>query len=99
MPACAGCDGDDAVGALLDRLVRKAVVDHVMHHDPAIGMDGRVDVLARAQRGDDDRRLVLDAKFKVLLHALIRLVHDLVDRERRDSARPGARDHRRRVLR
>ena len=42
-----------------------------------------VDVLARAERGDRQRHLVLDADFDVVLEAVVGLVHDLVDRERR----------------
>jgi len=61
MSAGAGCDRDNAVRALLDRLVREFIVDDVVHHDAAIGVHRRVDVFARAERGDHDRHLVLDA--------------------------------------
>ena len=44
-------------------------------------MDGRVDVLARAERGDDDRRLPLHGQRQVLLQPGVGLVHDLVDGE------------------
>ena len=81
--AGAGRDRDQSVRALLDRLAGEAVVDDVVQHDPAVGMDGRVDVLARAERGDDDRRLPFDGQLEVLLEPGVRLVHDLVDGEGR----------------
>ena len=49
-------------------------------------MHGRVDVLARAERGDDDRRLPLDRQRHILLEPRVGLMHDLVDRERRGRA-------------
>ena len=74
---------DQAVGALLDRLVREGVVDDVVQHDAAPRVHGVVDVGARAQRRDDDGHLVLRAHLHVVLEAVVALVHDLVDRERR----------------
>ena len=50
---------------------------------PPQRVDGVVDVGARAQRGDDDGHLVLRADLHVVLEAVVALVHDLVDRERR----------------
>ena len=44
MSAGTGGHGDDAVGALLDGLVCEAVVDDVVEDDPAVGMDGFVDL-------------------------------------------------------
>jgi len=43
----AGSHGDQAVSALLDRLVRELVVDDVVHHHAAIAVRGLVDFLAR----------------------------------------------------
>ena len=76
-------DGDEAVRAFLDRLPREAVGDDVMQRDSAIAVHRRVDVLARAERGDDDRRLPLDRQRHVLFEPGVRLVHDLVDGEGR----------------
>jgi hypothetical protein len=54
-----------------------------MQRDAAIGMNGRVDVLTRAERRDDDRRLPFHGQRDVLFEARIGLVDDLIDRERR----------------
>ena len=83
MAARTGGHRDQPVGALLDRLLREPVVDDVVHHDAAPGMHRVVDVGARTERGDDDRHLVLRAHRHVVLEAVVALVHDLVDRERR----------------
>jgi hypothetical protein len=42
-----------------------------------------IDVLARAERSDDDRRFPLDGQRNVLLEPGVGLVDDLVDRKRR----------------
>ena len=47
MAAGAGGDRDQSVRALFDRFMGEAVVDDVVHQ-AAVGMDGGVDVLARA---------------------------------------------------
>ncbi|MGY3224010.1 hypothetical protein ACVIM5_004617 [Bradyrhizobium sp. USDA 4512] len=83
MTAGAGRDQDQAVGALLDRLVRELLVDHVVEDDAAPAVDRLVELLARAERGDDHRHLVLLAKRHVVIEPVVRLVHDLVHRERR----------------
>ena len=83
MAARAGRHRDQAVGALVDRLVREGVVDDVVQHDAAPAVHGVVDVGARAERGDDDRHLVLGAHLHVVLEPVVALVHDLVDGERR----------------
>ena len=49
VPASARGDRDQTVGALLDRLVREAVVDHVVQRDPAPAAHRGEDLLARAQ--------------------------------------------------
>ncbi|KTT92442.1 hypothetical protein NS44R_14525, partial [Mammaliicoccus sciuri] len=79
----AGGDQNQAVGALLDRLVRELLIDHVVEHDAAPAVDGLVELLLRAGRGDGHRHLVLLAKRHVVIEPVVRLVHDLVDRERR----------------
>ncbi len=83
MAAGPGGDQDQAVGALLDRLVREFLVDHVVKNDAAPAMGGLIELLARAKRGDDDRHLVLFAERKVLFEPVVRTVHDLIDGERR----------------
>jgi hypothetical protein len=84
VPACAGGDGDDAVGALVDRLVCELVRDHVVQDDATVGVNGLVDLLTGTERGDHDRDPVLDDHLEVLLEPLVGAVHDLVDGERRD---------------
>ena len=81
--AGAGRDGDDAVGALLDRLVGEAVVDDVVEGDAAPAVHRLVQFDDRAQQGDDDRHLPLGAGRHVLLQPGVGAVDDLVDRERR----------------
>ncbi len=83
MAPSAGGDGDQPVGALLDRLPRIAIVDDVVERDPAPAVDRMVEFLARAERRDDDRHLPLRADLHVMLEAVVGPVHDLVDRERR----------------
>mmetsp|Transcript_42313 Transcript_42313/g.99247 ORF Transcript_42313/g.99247 Transcript_42313/m.99247 type:complete len:430 (-) Transcript_42313:2872-4161(-) len=83
MAACTGGHGDQAVGALLDGLLRELVVDDVVQHDAAPAMHRLVDVLTRTEARDDDRHLVFGADLHVVLQPLIALVHDLVDRKRR----------------
>ncbi len=72
-----------AVGALLDRLVREFLIDHVVKDDAAPAMRGLVELFARAQRSDDHRHLVLLAERQILVEPVVRAVHDLVDGERR----------------
>jgi hypothetical protein len=69
----------------LDGLVGKHVVDDVVQHHATPALHRAVDVLARAQAGDDDRHLVLGAQGHVVLQPVVALVHDLVDGKR---ARP-----------
>jgi len=81
-----GGDRNQAVGALVDRLVGELVVDDVVQRHAAVGMHRGVDVLARAERGDDDRRHPFHRQRDVLFEACVRLVDDLVDREWRRRA-------------
>jgi hypothetical protein len=83
MAARTGRNRDQPVSAFLDRLAGEAVVDDVVQRDATPAMDRSVKVLARAQRCDDDRYLPFGAGHQVGLEAVVRLVHDLVDRERR----------------
>ena len=83
MAARSGGDRDQPTRALLDRLAREAVVDHVVQRDPAPAGDRGEHVLARAERGDHHRHLPLGADRHVLVEPVVRLVDDLVDRIRR----------------
>jgi hypothetical protein len=57
-----------------------------MQHDAAVAVDGVQHFFRRrAQRGDDDRNLMLHAHFHVMGQAVIGLVHDLVDGDRADA--------------
>ena len=76
-------DRDQPVGTLFDGLAGKAIVDHIVEHDPAPAVRGLVNILARAERGDQHRHLPLLAQRHVLIEAVVGLVDDLVDRERR----------------
>ena len=69
--AGAGSDRDQAIGALVDRLVREGVVDDVVQHDAAPAVH-RVDHhRRRAQAGDDDRHLVLRADGDVFFQPVV----------------------------
>ena len=74
--------GDDAIGALLDRLVGEPIVDDIVEDDSAVGMDGLIDLLTGPQGGDHDRHLVADHLGEVGLEAVVRTMDDEVDRER-----------------
>ena len=83
MAAGAGGHQDQAVGALLDRLVRELLVDDVVKHDAAPAMRGLIEFFAGAERGDDHRHLVLLAERQILIEPVVGFMHDLVHRERR----------------
>ncbi len=91
MAAGAGRDGDQPVGALLDGLVREAVVDDVMQDDAAIGMRGWL-TSSRAPR----EVMTIGALYFVAISTscsrrFVGPVHDLVDgKRRRGRVRMGA---------
>src|SRR5882724_9864810 len=74
---------DQAVDIGFRCLACMADVDHVVKHQPAIALDRAHQFLHGAERGDDQRHLVLDRNLKVGLQPRIALVHDQVDAERR----------------
>jgi hypothetical protein len=80
-----GCDQDQTISTLVDRFSRKGLVDDVVQHDAAIEMHRRIDILARAERRDHDWHLIFYAnvQVQVVVQAIIRLVHNLVDRKGR----------------
>ena len=57
-----------------------------MQHHAAAGVDRRVDVLPRAQRGDYDRDPLLGGKRVIMLEAFVGPVDDVVHREGRGRA-------------
>ncbi len=85
MTAGAGRHQDQTVDTRFQRLLRMADRNHVMQHDAAVTVD-RIHHFRRwrAQAGDDDRHLMLDADRDVVRQAVIRLMDDLVDRDRPD---------------
>ena len=78
MPAGAGRDSNQAVGAFLDRLMREHVVDHVMHDDAAIAMDGIVHLRPGTKRRDNDRHAVPHADGHVVFEPGVAAMDDLV---------------------
>ncbi len=79
MAAGAGTHQNEPVDAGLERFFRVAHVDHVVQHDAAVGVDFRHHVVRRPQARNRDRHLVPDADLDVVLEAVVRLLHDLVD--------------------
>ncbi|MNV47970.1 hypothetical protein D3C71_1398550 [compost metagenome] len=76
---------DQAVHAGLQRLFGMADGGHVMENLAAPVVHALDQVAGRAKTGDDQRHAVAGAHGQVLLQAVVGLVNDLVDRERRDG--------------
>ena len=74
---------NQAIGALVDRLARIAIVDDVMQHQPAPAVYRCIDLGLRAQRGDDHGHLVLFAQRKILLQPVVGAMDNQIDCERR----------------
>src|SRR5207302_4411314 len=74
MAAGPGRYQDQAIGALLDRLVGEFLVDHVVEDNAAPPMRGLIELLARAERSDDHRHLMLLAKREIVLEPVVRSV-------------------------
>src|SRR6266852_4355647 len=83
MAAGAGADQYQPVDALLQRLLGVAHADDVVQHDATIGTRRLHHFRRRAQRGDHDGHLVLDADRNVVRQAVVGRMHDLVDGEGR----------------
>ena len=87
MAARAGRHRDQAVGALLDRLAGEAVVDHVVQHDAAVASAPPALTSSRApSEVMTIGTLYFTHSVEVVLEPVVRLVDDLVDRERRRRA-------------
>ena len=87
MSAGAGRHRDDAVDAGFRRLLGMTQADHVVKDQTTIAVHGLDQIGHRAERGDDQRHLVLDGDLKIGLHPRIGAVHDQVDAERRGIGR------------
>ena len=83
MSSGAGRNEDEAVGALLDRLVGEFLVDHIVKDDAAPIVRGLIEVLPRAERSDQHRHLVFLAERQIVIEPVVGLMHDLVHRKRR----------------
>ena len=80
MPAGTRAHGDDAVDTLVDRLLCVTNINYVMEYDTAIAVHCVDDFGRWTQARNDDRHLVLDARFNVMLEPVIALMHDLIHR-------------------
>ena len=81
VPPGAGGDRDQTVRALFDRLVGEAIVDDVVQGDSAPSVDRLIELLARAERGNDDRHLPFGAGRQIGLEPIVGAVDDLIDGE------------------
>ncbi len=83
MAASAGGHRDQPVDAGFGGLLGVAAGGHVMEHQPAIAVHGVDHVLHRAEAGDHDGHLFLDADRQIRLQARVGWVDDQVDGEGR----------------
>ena len=67
MPAGASAYRNDAIDPLIDCLACVTNINNVMKYDTAIAVHGSDDFGWRTQARNDDRHLVLDAHFNVML--------------------------------
>ena len=70
---------DQAIGALLDCLMRITVVYNVVQGNPAPTVHCGIQILACAERRDRDRHLPFTAGCNILFQPVIRFMDDLVD--------------------
>src|SRR3546814_21199235 len=92
MAAGARRDRDQPVGALFDRLARITIVDEVVEREAAPIVHGMVEILTRAQRGDDARHLPFRTSRETAHKTVVGSVDAMVDRERRQSGRASRRE-------
>ncbi len=85
MPARTGAHRNDAIDPLIDCFACMTNINDIMKHNTTVAVNGSDDFGRRAQARNDDRYLVLDAHFHVMLEPVIALVNDLIDGERRDG--------------
>ena len=71
MPASACSNGNKAICALLDCLVRKTVIDNVMKRNAAPAVHGLVQFFLRAKRRDRDRNLPFRADGQIFLQPVV----------------------------
>lgn len=78
MATRSGCDGDQPIDTRLGGFLCVPAGGHVMKYQAAVAVHGVHYFLDRAEAGDDDRYLVLDADLQVGLQPWIAVVHDQV---------------------
>ena len=83
MAASTGCNRNEAICTFLDCFIGEAVVDHVVHGDPAPIAHCIEQLGACAKRGNNHRDLPLFTSRHVGVDTVIGLVNDLVDGKRR----------------
>ncbi len=80
MTAGAGGDRDQAIRALFDRLACETVIDDVVQRDATPAMHRGIEILTRAERGDNDRDLPFGARREIGFEPFIGAMDDLIDR-------------------
>ena len=83
MSACANTNGNDSIDTLLDCLARVAHVDDIVKNESTVAVNGCHYFFGWPQTSDDDRHFVTNTDFHVGKQALVALVCDLIDGERR----------------
>ena len=71
MAASASRNGNEAIGALFNRLACEPVIDDVMQRNPAPTVDGFVQFFLRAKRCDGNRDLPFGTNSNILLQPVI----------------------------
>ena len=64
-----------------------AYFDHVVKNQPAVRVYARHNIRGCGQRGDNDRHLVRQHHFRILLQTLVRFVHDKIHGKGRNFLR------------
>jgi hypothetical protein len=86
MSACTGADENQPIDAGLQRALGMLHVGHVVIYEPAVRVRRLHDLIRRTQAGDLNRHAILLAQGDIAREPIVRCVHDLIDRERRDFA-------------
>ena len=82
MTTSTGGHTDESVGTLFDRFFSETVVDDIVQYNAAVRMNCLEHLRTRAERGNDNRHLVLYAKRDVLHQSIVRIVDNLIDCKR-----------------